>query len=255
MAAAPRGRMTRRNRRVSICQFSLSEFMMRAVALLAALILTAMPGAAVAEGAVNELAQNMVGGWEISNVDRDRRCPLTFSVEPVPGGFKIDLDAECATAFPSLGAVVAWTFGPKDVLRLVDAKGRAVLEFTEVENGLLESERGADGLLFLQTQAAVKVETRTAEQMVGDWNLLREADKPLCRLTLSIADGGEGAYRVLIKPGCDKAIAAFNPSTWRLDRDQLILTGRAGSWRFSESDATVWERVPLSVDPMLLVRQ
>ena len=53
----------------------------------------------------------------------------------------------------------------------------------------------------------------------------------------------------------DKAIATFNPSTWRLDRDQLVLTGRGGSWRFAESDATVWERFPLSVDPMLLVRQ
>ena len=60
---------------------------------------------------------------------------------------------------------------------------------------------------------------------------------------------------MIVKPGCDKAIAAFNPSTWRLDGDQLVLTGRGGTWRFSESDATVWERVPLSVDPLLLVRQ
>ncbi len=228
---------------------------MRPVALLAALVLTTLPGVVVAEGTVSDLAQNMVGGWEISNVDRDRRCPLSFSVERAAGGFKVDLDAECATAYPALGVVVAWAFGPKDVLRLIDAKGRAVLEFTEVENGLFESERGADGLLFLQTQAAVKVETRTVEQLVGDWNLLREADKPLCRLTLSKAAGGESVYRVLIKPGCDKTIAAFNPSTWQLDRDQLVLIGRGGSWRFSESDATVWERVPLTTDPMLLVRQ
>ena len=228
--------------------------MVRSVALLAALILTAISGAARAEGAVSEAAQNMVGGWEMSNVDRDRRCPLSFSVEPAPGGYKIDFDATCPTAFPSLDNVVAWTFGPKDVLRLVDAKGAAVLEFTEVENGMFESERGAEGLLFLQTQASLKVETRTAEQIVGDWSLLREADKPLCRLTLSNTASGD-AFRVIVKPGCDKAIATFDPSTWRLDRDQLILTGRNGIWRFSESDATVWERVPLSVDPLLLVRQ
>jgi hypothetical protein len=197
----------------------------------------------------------MVGGWELSNVDRDRRCPLTFSVDSAPGGYKIDLDSGCATAFPPLGNVVAWTFGPKDVLRLVDAKGGAVLEFTEVENGLFESERGAHGLLFLQTQAALKVELRTVAQMVGDWSLLREADKPLCRLTLSDAAAGNEAYRVILKPGCDPAIAAFNPTTWRLDRDQIILGGRDANWRFSESDPTVWERVPLSVDPLLLVRQ
>jgi hypothetical protein len=228
--------------------------MVRNVALLAALLLTAMSGAARAEGAVSEAAKNMVGGWEMSNADRDRRCPLTFSVEPRPGGYRIDLEAGCPAAFPSLGDVVAWGLGPKDVLRLLDAKGGAVLEFTEVENGMFESERGAEGLLFLQTQASLKVETRTAEQIVGDWNLLREADKPLCRLTLSDTANGD-AFRVIVKPGCDKAIAAFNLSTWRLDRDQLILTGRTGYWRFSESDATVWERVPLSIDPMLLVRQ
>lgn len=233
--------------------------MVRSVALLTALIATVMgilaiPCAARAEGAVSEAAQNMVGGWELSNADRDRRCALAFSVEPAPGGYRIEVDSTCATAFPTVSDVVAWTFGPKDVLRLIDAKGSAVLEFTEVESGMFESERGAEGLLFLQTQASLKVETRTAEQIVGDWNLLREADKPLCRLTLSNAENGD-AFRVIVKPGCDKAIATWGPSTWRLDRDQLILTGRSGSWRFSESDATVWERVPLSTEPLLLVRQ
>ena len=233
--------------------------MVRSVALLTALIVTVMgvlaiPCAARAEGAVSEAAQNMVGGWELSNADRDRRCPLAFSVEPAPGGYRIEVDSTCATAFPSVSDVVAWTFGPKDVLRLVDAKGAAVLEFTEVENGMFESERGAEGLLFLQTQASLKVETRTAEQIVGDWSLLREADKPLCRLTLSNTANGD-AFRVIVKPGCDKAIATWAPSTWRLDRDQLIIAGRSGSWRFSESDATVWERVPLSTEPLLLVRQ
>ena len=120
---------------------------------------------------------------------------------------------------------MAWAFGPKDTLRLLDAKGAALMEFTEVENGMFESERGADGLLFLQTQAAFKVDVRTAEQIVGDWNLLREIDKPLCRLTLSNTANGD-AFRVIVKPGCDKTIAAFNPTTWRLDGDQLILSGR-----------------------------
>ena len=74
--------------------------MVRCVALLAALILTLLPGSARAEGAVSEAAQAMVGGWEISNADRDRRCPLTFSVEPAPGGYKVDFDAGCTGAFP-----------------------------------------------------------------------------------------------------------------------------------------------------------
>ena len=209
-----------------------------------------------AEVAVSDMAQAMVGSWEISNADRDRRCPLTFSVEPTAGGFKIELDPACATAFPQLGDVVTWDFGPKDVLRLLNAKGGAVMEFTEVESGMYESERGPDGLLFLQTQAAVKVETRTPEQVTGDWTMMREADKPLCRLALSNAAGDSpGTYRVVVKPACDKSIISFGLIGWRLDGTQLVLIGRDGSWRFAESDATIWERVPLSVDPLLLVRQ
>jgi hypothetical protein len=226
------------------------------VALLVMFGLAASWRPAFAEVAVSETAQAMVGSWEISNVDRDRRCPLTFSVERAAGGFRNGLDPACATAFPQLKAVVARGYGPNDVLRLLDGKGAAVMEFTEVESGMYESERGPDGLLFLKTQAAVTVETRTPEQLTGDWTVVREADKPLCRLTLSnIAGDSPGTYRVVVKPACDKSIVTFGPISWRLDGTQLVITGRSGSWRFAESDATIWERVPLSIDPLLLVRQ
>jgi hypothetical protein len=141
------------------------------------------------------------------------------------------------------------------VLRLLDAKNVAVLELTEVESGLYEGERKGEGLYFMQTQAALKVETRTAEQLFGDWRILRELDKPLCTLTLSNASGGNETYKIVVKPGCNAAIAGFGFTTWRLDRDQLVLTGRSGNWRFSESDPTTWERVPLSTDPLLLMKQ
>lgn len=229
--------------------------MVHGIVRVAVLMLVAWPWPVTAEPASpSDAAQAMVGAWEISNVDRDRRCLLMFSLDPAPGGYRIELDPGCATAFPSITDVMAWVFDPKEVLHLINAKGGVVLAFSEVENGLFESERGVDGLLFLQTQAALKIESRSVEQIAGDWNLLREADKPLCRLTLSSTANGD-AYQVIIKPGCDKTIAAFAPGTWRLDRDQLILTGRGGVWRFAESDATVWERVPLTVDPLLLVRQ
>jgi hypothetical protein len=117
--------MTRRCRRGSVCGNAIGDDMVRGVVLLAAFALAVLSRAACAETApaVSENAQAMVGGWEISNTDRDRRCPLTFSVEAAPGGFKLDLDAACPTAFPSLESVVAWDFGPKDVLRLLDGKG------------------------------------------------------------------------------------------------------------------------------------
>jgi len=226
------------------------------VRILALLAFAAAAGLAHAQPAppASDAAQALVGGWEISNADRDRSCALTFSVDRAPGGFKLELDAACGDAFPMLKEVVAWRLGPNDSVRLIDAKGTAVFEFTEVESGLYEADRRIGGLMFLQTQAAIKAQTRTADQLFGDWKFLRELKKPLCTLTLSNTSNGGDTYRLIVKPGCDAAIARLGFTTWRLDRDQIVLTGRGGTWRFAESDPTTWERFPLSADPLLLVR-
>jgi hypothetical protein len=204
---------------------------------------------------VPDAARDLVGAWEISNADRDRRCGVTFSVAPTPGGYKLEFEAECATAIPPLKDVVVWALGPKDVVRLLDGRNNTIFEFSEVEGGLYEGHRPGEGLYFMQTQAALKIETRTPEQVFGDWKLLRELDKPLCTLTLSnTAGGGDNTYRIVVKPGCNAAIAGFGLTTWRIDGDQLVLNGRTGNWRFAESDPTTWERVPLSTDPLLLMK-
>ena len=203
---------------------------------------------------VGDAAKDLIGAWEISNAERDKRCAVTFSIDPAPGGFKLQLDPACSDAFPPLKEVLVWKLGPNDRVWLTDAKGAAVIEFTEVESGMYEGERKGEGLLFMQTQAAVKAETRSADQLFGDWKLLRELDQPLCTLTLSNASDDGDKYKVVVKQGCDTAIANFGLTTWRLDRDQLLLTGREGTWRFSESDPATWERVPLSTDPLLLMR-
>src|SRR5262249_60557450 len=147
------------------------------------------------------------GAWEISNSDRDKRCPVTFSIDAVPGGYKIELDPACAIL--PLKDVVAWGLGPKDVLRLLDAKNVPVFEFAEVESGMYESERKGEGLYFMQTQAALKAEIRSAEQIFGEWKIVRELDKPLCRLTLSDASGGGEASRIGVKPGSDAPSRGF----------------------------------------------
>jgi hypothetical protein len=225
-------------------------------ALLALFALTVSASLAHAQPALtlSEAAKAVVGAWELSNSDRDKRCAMTFSGDPVPSGFKLELDAVCATALPMLKDVVAWGLGQNDLLRLIDAKGAAVFEFTEVENGLYEGERKGEGLYFLQTQAALKPDTRTAEEMFGDWRFLRELGKPLCTLTLAKDKSSEDSYKLVVKPGCEAALAGLGLTTWRLDRDQLVLTGRASTMRFTESDPTTWERIPLSTNPLLLMR-
>ena len=197
----------------------------------------------------------MVGAWEISNSSRDRICPLGFSLDAGAGGFKLELDQGCGTAFPALKDLVAWAMGPNDSVRLLDSKGAILLDFSEVESGMYEAERKGEGLFFMRTQAAIKAATVSADQLFGDWTLLQEFEKPLCKVTLANAPAGGDNYRITVKPGCTAPIANFGLVTWRLDRGELVLTGRAGNWRFAESAATIWERIPPSIDPLLLMRE
>jgi hypothetical protein len=212
-------------------------------------------GATAQAPAPSDAAKEMVGAWEISNAARDKTCPVTFKLEPGSSGFKLDLDEVCGTAFPPLKDVVIWIMGPNDSVRLLNSKGAVVLDFMEVESHMYEAERKGEGLFFMRTQAAIKAVTVSPEQVFGEWTLLKEFEKPLCKLTLSNASAGGESYKINVKPGCDASVADIELSTWRLDRDGLLLTGRGGSWRFSESDATTWERVPASTDPLVLVRQ
>jgi hypothetical protein len=120
---------------------------------------------------------------------------------------------------------------------------------------MYEAERKGEGLYFMRTQAAIKAATVSPEQVFGEWALLQEFEKPLCKLTLANAPAGGDNYKIIIKPACAAPIANFGLVTWRLEGGELVLTGRAGAWRFSESDATTWERIPPSTDPLVLMRQ
>lgn len=205
--------------------------------------------------AVSDAAKEMVGGWELSNAERDRRCKVTLTTDAAPGGFKLALDQGCAAVFPMFKDVAIWSIAPNGPLRLLDGKGSAALELSEVESGIFEGERRGEGLYFMQPQAAVNIPARTPEQMFGDWAFLREIDKPLCSLTLAPTAAAAPDYQLVIKPGCDAAIANFALSTWRLEGDQLVLSGRGGSWRFVESDTNIWERIPPSTNPLLMLKQ
>lgn len=221
----------------------------------ALLTLVASVGAAPAQTAVSDAAKAMVGAWEISNATRDRTCAVSFALDAGAGGFKLDLDAPCGTVFPSLKDIVAWAMGPNDAVRLFDSKGAIILDFSEVESGMYEAERRGEGLYFMRTQAAIKAATVSPEQVFGEWALLQEFEKPLCKLTLSNAPAGGESYKITVKPGCDASVAGLGLSTWRLDPDGLLLSGSGGTWRFSESDPTTWERIPASTDPLVLMRQ
>lgn len=219
---------------------------------LAALCLS---GAALAQTpeSMGDAAKAVVGTWEFSNADRDKTCSVTFKSDPVALGHKIEFDSKCGDLFPLVRDIVAWKFPENDLLYLVDAQGKSVVEFSEVEDGIYEAPTPGVGVLFLQNAAAAAPSGKSADQMTGDWTLQR-AGKPLCAFTLTMDGSGDG-YALTVKPGCDAAIARLNLTRWRMDSDQLMLVpARGNPWRFEEGDANAWRRVP-DTDQITLVRQ
>ncbi len=74
-------------------------------------------------------AKAMIGTWEFSNADRDKICTVTFKTDPSSVGFKLEFDKDCAGLFPLVSGITGWNFPENDLLRLLDAQGRSLVEF------------------------------------------------------------------------------------------------------------------------------
>jgi len=207
------------------------------------LVLCCASAQAVAQNA-EETARAIVGNWEISNADREKSCNLALKADPVKGGRKIEFEKNCAAVFPATRDVTAWSIVKGD-LRLLNARGRAVFDFTEVESGMYEAERGAEGLYFLQSHDTAPAPARTAADIFGDWMIAR-AGKGVCAVTLTgIGAGGETGYALKVQQDCDSAAIGLQPVNWRMDRGELVLSAANGqSLRFEESEPGQWRRVP-----------
>jgi hypothetical protein len=204
--------------------------------------------------AASEAASAMIGAWEFSNADRDKICRFNFRSEIATGGFKLDIDKNCAGIFPTTKDIVGWAVDNFGGLRLLNAGGNAVIELSLAEAGLYDGFDPEQGRYVLQSAAAAPV--RSAEDMVGDWAIVRGTGKPVCVLTLANTPAGADALILKVKPGCDPMVTRFAPNSWRMDQSELVLlSARGQTWRFEENDANTWQRVPESSDPVLLVRQ
>ena len=229
--------------------------MIRLVAIGLAAICLAGAAQAQTAATLGESAKAVVGTWEFSNADRDKICTVTLKSDPVPAGLKVEFDKNCGNLFPLVNDVVAWNFPENDLLRLLDAKGKSLVEFSEVEDGIYEAPTPGVGVLFLQNPAGAGPPPKLPEQVSGDWAIVRGSGAPLCRLTLATTVVQDG-LAVTVMPGCDPAIARLNLTLWRIDRDELMLVPARGTpWRFEEVDANTWSRIPETADAITLVRQ
>jgi hypothetical protein len=201
------------------------------------------------------LKKEMIGQWELSTTERSKTCVVTIKNEAAPGGLKLELEPGCAAALPFTQDIKAWSVKGLDIVRLQDATGTSVIDFTEVESGIFEGLRQGEGVYILQNLAAARSLAKSMDQMIGDWQMVRGNGRPVCALTLTNTEAAADNFQVFVKPRCDPAVAAFGPVQWRLERGQIILQSKTGdTWQFEADDNAQWRRVPDSADGLVMLR-
>jgi hypothetical protein len=221
------------------------------IAVLASLVL-ALPAQAQQQDA---LKKEMIGQWELSTTERSKTCVVTIKNEAAPGGLKLELEPGCAAALPFTTDIKAWSIKGLDIVRMQDATGNSVIDFTEVESGIFEGLRQGEGVYILQNLAAARSLAKSMDQMIGDWQIVRGNGRPICGLTLTNTEATGDNFQVFLKPKCDPAIATFGPQQWRLERGQIILMSKTGeTWQFEADDNAQWRRVPDSADGLVMLR-
>jgi hypothetical protein len=202
------------------------------------------------------LKKDMVGQWELSTTERSKTCVVTLKSDSTPQGLKLELEPGCAAALPFTKYITAWNVRGLDIVRLQDAAGQPVIDFTEVESGIFEGLRQGEGIYILQNLAAARSLAKSMDQMIGDWSMVRGNGVVICGITLTNTEASQDNFQVFLKPKCDPAIAAFAPTRWRLDHGQMLLLSAKGDiWQFEADDNAQWRRVPDSADPLIMLRQ
>ena len=157
---------------------------------MAALVALASP--VLAQDAPN-LKKDMVGQWELATTERSKTCVVTLKGDTTPQGLKLELEPSCAAALPFTKEITAWNVkGLGDIVRLQDASGQPVIDFTEVESGIFEGLRTNEGVYILQNLAAARSLAKSMDQMIGDWSMVRGNGQAVCGLTLDQHRGRAG---------------------------------------------------------------
>jgi hypothetical protein len=223
---------------------------------LAALSALVVCGSPVRSQDAATLKKEMIGQWELSTTERSKTCVVTLKGDSTPQGLKLELEPVCAAALPFTRDITAWNIKGLDIVRLQDAAGQPVIDFTEVESGIFEGLRQGEGIYILQNLVAARSLAKSMDQMIGDWAMVRGNGQSLCGLTLTNTEATPDNFAVFLKPRCDPAVVAFAPTVWRLERGELLLMSASGEvWRFEADDNAQWRRVPDSADPLIMLRQ
>src|ERR1700729_3065899 len=222
---------------------------------LPALLASFVWGSQASSQDASTLKKDMIGQWELSTTERSKTCVVTLKSDATPQGLKLELEPGCPKALPFTKDITAWNVRGLDIVRLQDAAGAAVIDFTEVESGIFEGLRQGEGIYILQNLAAARSLAKSMDQMIGDWAMVRGNGQAICGLTLTNTEAGGDNFQVFLKPKCDPAITAFAPTRWRLEHGQMLLMSNKGeTWQFEADDNAQWRRVPGAADPLIRLR-
>jgi Protease inhibitor Inh len=228
---------------------------MRLLSICLALAMAGLSGSPVRAQDAASLKKSMIGQWELSTTERSKTCVVTMKPDVTPQGSKLELEPDCAKALPFTSAIKGWNIRGLDIVRMQDATGEAVIDFTEVESGIFEGVRSGEGVYILQNLAAARSLAKSMDQMIGDWSMVRGNGTVICGLTLTNTESDQDSFAVFLKPRCDAQVTKFNPTLWKLERGALQMMSSGGEiWRFEADDNAQWRRVPDSADPLIMLR-
>ena len=125
------------------------------------------------------LKKDMVGQWELATTERSKTCVVTLKGDAAAQGLKLELEPGCAAALPFTKEITACNIKGLDIVRMQDAAGQPVIDFTEVESGIFEGLRTGEGVYILQNLAAARSLAKSMDQMIGDWSM--EIGRASCR--------------------------------------------------------------------------
>lgn len=218
--------------------------------------------AARPDPALAETAQKLAGPYRLMSADGTRACPVALKPTAVSASaFALEIAAGACAAIPFAAEAMAWAPDPSGSIRLRAGDGRLLAEFTEATGGTYEALREGDGVYFLATPAAVAIPEVSAEEMLGDWALVRATGaSPLCRWTLTDtpvapASGRPGGFAITGDRTCP-GIGDFIAAIWRIEGGNVVVTPASGSQvlRFTRQEDGSWAKTPERGRPLFLAR-
>lgn len=214
------------------------------------------PAAPKAEPAANEAVARLAGAYRLASADGERKCELALKSDKVAGGYALTFDKAACASIPLTAQAVAWTPDPAGAMLFLNAKAMVVAEFTAGAGGSFEALIEGDGVYFLSPPTAEETIEVSHEELVGEWDIARVAGAPVCRWTLTDRPTPKGGFQVLVAPGCEAALAAFQPAAWDIEGGNVVVRSGSGAapLRFARQEDGGWSRTPERGRPLLLVR-